>query len=216
MSSANVVYPDKFFASIRRPLFANGLAQTQVDGINRILAQDRKAPQDPRWLAYELATTYHETGRTMSPVSENLNYSAAGLQATFGKYFTPALASSYARQPERIANWVYANRMGNGDVPTGDGWRFRGRGLVQITGRDNYAKYGIADHPDQALDPVKAVEILFDGMTAGRFTGKKLADYFNDKVTDWVNARRIINGTDRAIDIAGYARTFYDAIKAAA
>jgi putative chitinase len=85
--------------------------------------------------------------------------------------------------------------------------------LVQITGRDNYAKYGIADDPDKALDPDKAVEILFDGMINGRFTGKRLADYFSATVTDWTGARKIINGTDRAVDIAGYAKKFVAALE---
>jgi putative chitinase len=105
--------------------------------------------------------------------------------------------------------------MGNGNEASGDGWRYRGRGLVQITGRDNYAKYGIADDPDKALDPAKAVEILFDGMISGRFTGKRLVDYFSATVTDWTGARKIINGTDRAADIAGYAKKFAAALEAA-
>jgi putative chitinase len=86
---------------------------------------------------------------------------------------------------------------------------------VQITGRDNYAKYGIADDPDTALNPAKAVEILFDGMINGRFTSKKLADYFSATVIDWTGARKIINGTDRAADIASYAKKFIVALEAA-
>src|ERR1041385_1279298 len=76
---------------------------------------------------------------------ENLNYSAAGLRSTWPKRFpSDALARAYARQPERIANYVYANRLGNGDVASGDGWRFRGRGLLQVTGRSNYTAVGAA------------------------------------------------------------------------
>ncbi|WP_246754988.1 MULTISPECIES: hypothetical protein [Rhizobium] len=105
--------------------------------------------------------------------------------------------------------------MGNGDEISGDGWRYRGRGLVPITGRDNYAKYGIADNPDAALDPIKAIEILFDGMTNSRFTGRKLADFFSATADEWIGARKIINGTDQSIDIAGYARKFAAAIEAA-
>jgi len=205
----------KFFAAVRTSLFSGRLSTNQVNGMEAILVEWQAKPFDQRWLAYVLATAYHETDNTMCAISENLNYSTSGLLATFGKYFTPAQASAYARQPERIANRAYANRMGNGSEASGDGWRYRGRGLAQITGHDNYLKYGIADHPDLALDPTKAVEILFDGMINGRFTGRKLADYFSGTATDWVGARKIINGTDRAADIAVYAKKFLAALEAA-
>ena len=205
----------KFFAAARPSLFNGSLSTNQVSGTEAILTEWEAKPFDTRWLAYMLATTYHESDKTMCAVSENLNYSAAGLLATFPKYFNANQAASYARQPERIANRAYANRMGNGDEASGDGWRYRGRGLLQITGRDNYAKYGIADDPDKAIDPIKAVEILFDGMINGRFTGKKLADFFSATGTDWIGARKIINGSDRATDIAGYARKFAAAVEAA-
>ncbi len=136
-----------------------------------------------------------------------------GRMAEVGGVFK-MLISTPARQPQRIANRAYANRMGNGGEASGDGWRYRGRGLVQITGRDNYVKYGIADDPCKALDPAKAVEILFDGMINGRFTGKKLADYFCATSTNWIGARKIINSTDRAADIAGYAKKFAAALEA--
>ncbi len=205
----------KFFATVRTSLFDGRLSDAQFNGIEAILADWAPKPFDTRWLAYMLATTYHETGKTMCPVSENLNYSAQGLLATFPKYFNSAQATAYARKPEKIANRVYADRMGNGDAVSGDGWRYRGRGLVQITGRDNYAKYGIADDPDKALDAMKAVEILYDGMINGRFTGKKLGDFFTATASDWTGARKIVNGTDRAADIALYAKKFLAAIEAA-
>lgn len=205
----------KFFAAVRLSLFAGRLSQNQMNGIGAILDAWEERPFDGRRLAYMLATTYHETDSIMCPISENLNYSAVGLRTTFPKYFTAAQATAYARQPERIANRAYANRMGNGNEAGGDGWRYRGRGLVQITGRDNYAKYGIADDPDKALDPVKTVEILFDGMINGRFTGKRLADFFSATTTDWNGARKIINGADRADEIAGYAKKFAAALETA-
>ena len=206
----------KFFAAVRTPVFGGRLSQNQVNGIEAILEEAEARPFDSRWLAYMLATVYHETDNTMCAISENLNYSAEGLRATFPKYFNAVQAAAYARQPQRIANRAYAGRMGNSDEASGDGWRYRGRGLVQITGHDNYEKYGIADNPEKALDPHKAVEILFDGMINGRFTGKKLTDFITSASTDYLRARQIINGMDRAQEIANYAGKFQAALKAAA
>lgn len=92
-------------------------------------------------------------------LEENLNYSEKGLNRTFSKYFRRAgvPASEYARQPEKIANYVYGNRLGNGDVSSGDGWRFRGGGLIQLTGRYNYTKFGesIGMSAEDAADYVR-------------------------------------------------------------
>ena len=83
----------------------------------------------------------HESGH-FKYFSENLNYSADALLRVFGKYFKDqAQAEAYARQPEKIANRVYANRMGNGDESTGDGWKYRGRGAIQLTGKNNYVQF---------------------------------------------------------------------------
>lgn len=95
----------------------------------------------PKRVAAFLAQTAHESGG-FNAVKENLNYSAKGLMTTFKKYFpTEALANEYARKPEKIANRVYANRMGNGDEASGDGARFCGRGLIQLTGKHNYTRF---------------------------------------------------------------------------
>jgi putative chitinase len=90
-----------------------------------------------------LAQCSHES-LNFTVLKENLNYSAEGLNATFSKYFIRAGrdAGTYARNPEKIANIVYAGRLGNGDTASGDGWRFRGRGVIQLTGRDNYTAFG--------------------------------------------------------------------------
>ena len=90
--------------------------------------------------AHFFAQTSHETGG-FKAFSENLNYSAQGLQGIFGKYFPGTLEESYARQPEKIANRVYADRMGNGNEASGDGWKFRGRGALQLTGKANYEAF---------------------------------------------------------------------------
>jgi len=104
--------------------------------------------------AHFFAQTSHETGG-FKAFSENLNYSAQGLQGIFGKYFPGNLEESYARNPEKIANRVYADRMGNGNEASGDGWKFRGRGALQLTGKANYeafAKYlgtnEVMENPD--------------------------------------------------------------------
>lgn len=94
-----------------------------------------------------LAQCAHESGG-FSRLSENLNYSEKGLLTTFGKRFSPSEAKSYARQPERIANHAYANRNGNGDEASGDGWRFRGGGLIQLTGKANYKLFADAVKKD--------------------------------------------------------------------
>lgn len=91
----------------------------------------------PERAAHFFGQTSHETGGFRS-FTENLNYSAKGLQTTFGKYFPDNLEDSYARQPIKIASRVYANRMGNGNEESKDGWTYRGRGALQLTGKSNY------------------------------------------------------------------------------
>jgi putative chitinase len=99
-----------------------------------------------------LAQILHESGM-LSRVTENLNYSEQGLVLTFKKYFDRNTAKNYARKPEKIANRVYANRMGNGNESSGDGWQFRGRGLIQITGKTNYTLCGKALNVDLLSNP---------------------------------------------------------------
>jgi putative chitinase len=94
----------------------------------------------PERAAHFFAQTFHETGG-YKLFSENLNYSASGLQKTFGKYFPGLLEEQYAKKPEKIANRVYGNRMGNGDEVSGDGWKYRGRGALQLTGKSNYKAF---------------------------------------------------------------------------
>lgn len=106
----------------------------------------------------------HESGG-FKIFSENLNYSADGLNKIFRKYFpTPSSTAGYARNPEKIANKVYANRMGNGPESSGDGWRFRGRGPIQLTGRSNYTEFSKdIDRPDVLTNPgIVATELAFE------------------------------------------------------
>lgn len=121
----------------------------------------------PLRAAHFIAQVAHESGSFQFSV-ENLNYNARALRTIFGKYFpTDEIAEAYARKPEKIANRVYANRMGNGNEASGDGWKYRGRGLIQLTGHENYKKCGqsigldLETNPDQvALDPVVSIKVV--------------------------------------------------------
>ena len=122
-------------------------------------AMGRYAIDRPARQAAFLAQLAHESGQ-LRRVQENLNYAWDGLRKVFPRHFrSDAEAQAYDRQPERIANRVYANRMLNGDEASGDGWRFRGRGPIQVTGRENYRKagqalgIGLESDPDRMLDP---------------------------------------------------------------
>lgn len=180
------------FAAIR-PLFGGSLSQSQVNGINTILAATEGLPIT--WRSYLFATALHETARTMQPIAE------LGSRKYFDKY---------------EAGTVIGKRLGN--TEPGDGYRYRGRGYVQLTGRANYQKaqdklgaviFPLVGNPDLALVPETAAEIMLRGCEDGWFTGKKLADYLPG---DYVNARRVINGVDRAQMIAGYAEVFETAL----
>lgn len=106
----------------------------------------------PLRLSHFLAQCGHESGG-FKHIQENLNYSAQGLQSIFGKYFPGTLEESYARQPQKIASRVYANRMGNGDEASGDGWKYRGRGYIQLTGKDNYKAFTASIGEDCVANP---------------------------------------------------------------
>lgn len=118
----------------------------------------------PDRAAHFFAQTAHESGG-FKAFSENLNYGAKGLRSIFGKYFpTDALARAYERQPQKIANRVYANRMGNGSEASGDGWKYRGRGALQLTGKDNYQAFAnYIGRPDVVTNPdLVAGELCFE------------------------------------------------------
>jgi len=161
----------------------------------------------PKRLAGFLAQTAHESGG-FNIIKENLNYSAEGLLKTFGKYFPDEItAREYARQPEKIANRVYANRMKNGPESSGDGWHFCGRGLIQLTGRDNYTKF--AEALDMSLeDTVDYLETPAGAVaSAGWFwDNNKLNNYCD--VNDFVGLTKRINGGTNGL---GDRQTIYGA-----
>lgn len=145
----------------------------------------------------------HESG-DFKVFSENLNYSADGLTKIFKKYFpTVASTAGYARKPEKIANKVYANRMGNGPESSGDGWKFRGRGPIQLTGKDNYTAFAAAvDRPDILTNPdVVAGELAFES-ALWFFRKNGLLDIANRGVTDAVitQVSKRVNGGTHGLD----------------
>lgn len=204
----------KFFAAVRSPLSVNKKAQAQ--GIDAILDEAERRGTPLAHLAAILAEAHHETGGQFQPVSENLNYSAKRLTEVWPSRFpTLAAAAPYANNPQKLANKVYGGRLGN--VDPSDGWLFRGRGLAQITGRENYARFGIAGVPDDAGKMPVAVRILFDGMVGGIFTGRKLKDYDAADGYRYAASRAVINGDVKAngARIERYGRTFEAALRAA-
>lgn len=142
----------------------------------------------PRRQAAFLATCSHES-QHFKRLEENLNYSVSGLRQVFPKYFDDTLAQLYARNPQKIANRAYAHRMGNGDEKSGDGWKYRGRGLIQLTGKANYQAYNplAASDPDMLLDPLLAAD------SAGWFWKRNDCNHFADG-ENLVGLRRRVNG----------------------
>ena len=185
-----------FFETIRGWLFTGSLRTGQVAGMSAIFeGWDHIGGESDAQLAYILATVYRETAQTMQPIEE------------YGR----GKGHSYG-----VATKAY-------------GQAYYGRGFVQLTWDYNYSNADkklhdlgfltpnedLLKNPELALRPDIAAQILIHGMTDGWFTGKKLSNYFSGRVTDWAGARRIINGSDHAAEIAGNAKTFYTAIKTA-
>ena len=148
-------------------------------------------------LCHFLAQIIHESGH-FKYKSENLNYSAKALRSVFGKYFkTDAIANEYARKPEKIANRVYANRMGNGDEASGDGWKYRGRGLIQLTGKCNYDACGKAIGLDLLGNPDLLTESAEASVLAACwFWNKNSLNQFADKDDITTITKRINGGTN--------------------
>lgn len=149
-----------------------------------------------------LAQLGHESGG-LAAVQENLNYSAEALQRVFKKYFpTPALAESYARQPQRIANRVYANRMGNGEEASGDGWRYRGRGPIQLTFKKNYEAAGKALGLDLVNDPNLVLDPRIGSLVAAWFWSTNNLNAYADKGDNKTVSKIVNTGNAKAPDAA--------------
>lgn len=202
-----------FFDFVRMKLFQGRLGAGQVAGLTAILdgwlarvgqgGMQPLAPCSAQPLAYVLATAFHETAATMQPVRETL--------AASDKVAIARLEEAFA-----------AGRLGSVRTPywrpDADGRSWLGRGLVQLTHRRNYEAMSGVTGIDLVADPGRAMEmpvsvaILIEGMRRGSFTGRKLDDYFGPGRADWVGARKIINGNDRAELVARHARVFAEAL----
>jgi len=187
-------------------MFPKGFTSLQVDGIESILDQlDTCKVSDPRYGAYIMATAFHETAKTMQPVRETLASSDAKsvsiLDSAFAKGQLKWVKTPY---------WRF----------DADGKTWLGRGFVQLTHKYNYQKakdktgIDFVGNPSLAMVAKYAAAIIVRGMLDGWFTGKALKDYIGAK-TDYVNARRIVNGTDKASTIAAYAVIFEKAFRGA-
>lgn len=186
-----------FFDEVRDHVFGGSMYQGQVDGCEAILdAWGKHAPNsDPRFIAYSLATAFHETSRSMAPIQE----------------LGQGRGRSYGRPTGQYRQVYY------------------GRGYVQLTWERNYAvatrsllRHGLVSSdinlvrdPDLAMRPDIAAGVLVFGMLEGWFTGRKLVDFFSGTQSNWVDARVIINGHDRAALIASYGMAFYHALSEA-
>jgi len=190
----------KDWNKLKKDLFGGSFRQTQVDGINfKLQAFNEMGVTDIRNIAYMFATSYHETDKTMLPITEY----GKGKGRAYGTWYKNSIVDDYCwKNGEKKVAYLKK------DHP----FLYYGRGDVQLTWYDNYEKAGkelkvdLLGNPEKALDPVISAKVMVLGMKYGWFTGRNLDRYINEKGCDYVNARRIINGMDRAEDIASYAK----------
>jgi putative chitinase len=166
-------------------------------------------------LAHFLSQCGHESGG-FKAVSENLNYSADGLKRTFGKYFPGNLAESYAKQPEKIASRVYANRMSNGDEASKEGFKFRGRGYIQLTGKANYTSFTKFIGEDCVANP-DLVATKYPLASAGFFFDSNklwsICDKGADDATVTAVTKRVNGGTIGLADRIKHFKEYYNLLK---
>lgn len=179
------------------------------------LVMNRFKIDTPLRLAHFLAQAAHESGN-FKVVFENLNYSADGLIKIFPKYFPNKLNESYARQPQKIASRVYASRMGNGNEASEDGWKYRGRGYIQLTGKNNYANFDkfvdddILGNPDLVANkyPLLSAAWFWDSVKLNAVADKGFDDATVTNVTKKVNG-----GTIGLPDRIKHFKEFYNLLK---
>lgn len=198
-----------FFKAVREKFGA--LSQEQVEGFNSLLQEMGVASWPIAWAAYGLATAYHETAKTMQPVPE-------------AYWLSPEKRRAYYRRMYDIQGERPQKARELGNTTPGDGERYPGQGYVQLTGKGNYLKAGTAlgvdlvGHPELALKPDIAARVMVKGMAGGWFTGKSCRDYLppagHADQAAYTQARRIINGQDKAVEIARLAENFEAALTA--
>ena len=166
-------------------------------------------------LAHFLSQCGHESGG-FKAVSENLNYSADGLKKIFGKYFPGNLSESYARQPEKIGARVYASRMGNGDETSKEGFKFRGRGYIQLTGKANYTNFAKFIGEDTVANP-DLVATKYPLASAGFFFDSNklwaICDKGADDATVTAVTKRVNGGTIGLVDRIKHFKEYYNLLK---
>jgi putative chitinase len=191
----------EFFDLIRGQIFGGALNADQVKHIEAIVDASANAGWSIPYAAYGLATAHHETARFV-----HLN-ELGGVGYFTRMYDVRGNRPSLART--------------NGNIHPGDGARFKGRGYVHLTWRNNYRRAGekigvdLENNPDRAAEPDIAARIMIEGMQAGWFTGRANRHYLDSNPPDYIGARRIINGVDKAALIAGYARDYERALRGA-
>jgi putative chitinase len=166
-------------------------------------------------LAHFLAQCGHESGG-FKAVSENLNYSADGLKKIFPKYFPGNIAESYSRNPEKIASKVYGGRMGNGDESTKEGFKFRGRGYIQLTGKANYTNFAKFIGEDTVANP-DLVATKYPLASAGFFFDSNklwaICDKGADDATVTAVTKRVNGGTIGLVDRIKHFKEYYNLLK---
>jgi putative chitinase len=182
---------------LRKMFPANKIVGNYVDPLNATFEKYNISTKSRQ--AMFLAQVGHESAN-LTAVRENLNYGADGLRRVFPKYFDASIATAYHRQPERIANRVYANRMGNGPEKSGDGWKFRGRGAIQITGKENYSKLQYAMGHGSIETTIAWLETSLGAvMSAGWYWDSRGLNAHAD-VGDIVTVTKKINGGTNGLD----------------
>jgi hypothetical protein len=194
-----------FYDAVRQPLFANKISEKQRLGMDAFFEEwERQQLTDLRWLAYMLATAYHETARTMQPIEEF----GRGKKLEYGRKL------KMGGGPGRRVPYTTPDKL------------YYGRGHTQNTWFENYEKltkaaakaghnWDFLNKPELLLEMEPSIWATFFAMQTGLYTGKSLMQFFNDTREDWLNARKIINGLDRAEQIASQARIFFAALQKA-